>query len=443
VPESPQRAGKLQLFGILGVLLGVTMLMRASQNMAQTSFPLVAGELLHLHASVVGLVAGAMGAASVLTMVGLASRVPTIRAPQALVVAMLAMAISFPLIGIAHGVALLVLGVLVLGFGGGLAFPTLMTAVGGVGGDSGASGARDRPIALLGVALSVSLAIGPFVETGVLDLARGSLRVAFLEFGLGPLAAAVIMARVVRRRRHATSALSPQETPPARPRPSPGSTRGHSTSGHVAFFQAVADPAFRVALFGQLVYAAPFAAIVVFGALFARHDYGLSTAGAEIAFGVFFGVSFIVRSLLAWRSPILHKLGLFQLSTVLTVVGIVLIALGHGVAMLFVAMAILGVPHGLVFPLSMGLVAEARPHAELASINAHLSASVQAVNLILPLLLGVGIDTIGYRTMFVILVGPVLIAGIFQQLAARGLTAGRPPPLRSPGRGVDEEQSAA
>ena len=57
----------------LAVLLVATMLMRASQNMALTTFPLVAGELLHLNASAVGGIAAAGSGVSVLAMVLLAS----------------------------------------------------------------------------------------------------------------------------------------------------------------------------------------------------------------------------------------------------------------------------------------------------------------------------------------------------------------------------------
>jgi len=421
------RAG-LGVSAALAVLLVVTMLMRASQNMAQTTFPLVAGDLLHLNATAVGAIAAGGSGLSVLSMVVLASRIPPRRVPLVLVASLLILGLAFPLVAFAHSVAALVIAVLLLGLGGGLVFPTLITAVGGIGGEDAEPGARDRPIALLGVALSASLAIGPFVETASLAVSGGNLRTAFLWFTLGPLLAAILMAAVVTSRsrwNHARQAAQRQARMDAvelsglsgsayepvvatsGASPGPGAAR-------VSLSRALGDPAFQVALLGQLLYAAPFAALIVFGALFARHDYGLSAAQIQVAFGVFFVISFLVRAGVAWRSPIRHKLAWFRVSAGLTLVGLVVIGLGHGQPQLLLAMALLGVPHGLTFPLSMALVAENRPHGELPSVNAHLTASVQAVNLALPLFLGLGIDALGFRTTFLLLLIPVAAAGVAQ-----------------------------
>lgn len=422
----------LGISAALAVLLAVTMLMRASQNMAQTTFPLVAGDLLHLNATAVGAVAAAGGGVSVLAMLVLASRIPPRRVPLVLVASLLMLGLAFPLVAVAHSVAVLTVAVLLLGFAGGLVFPTLITAVGGIAGEDAARGARDRPIALLGVALSASLAIGPFIETAILAISGGDLRSAFLWFTLGPLMAALLIAGVGTRRsawHRARQAARRQARADAEGRggaASKATTKaGRSVSvpgGRVSLRRALDDPAFQVALLGQLLYAAPFTALIVFGALLARHGYGLSPAEIQVAFGVFFLVSFGVRAGIAWRSPIRHKLAWFRMSTGLTLVGLVAVGLGHGDLQLLLAMALLGVPHGLTFPLSMALVAEDRPHAELPSINAHLTASVQAVNLVLPLFLGLGIDALGFRKTFLILLIPVAAAGAAQHLvgARRG-----------------------
>ena len=432
----------------LAVLLVATMLMRASQNMALTTFPLVAGELLHLNASAVGGIAAAGSGVSVLAMVLLASRIPPQRGPAVLVASLLLLGLAFPLVATAHSAVVLTIAVLLLGFGGGLAFPTLITAVGGIAGDGAQPGARDRPVALLGVALSASLVIGPFVETGALAASGGSLRTTFLWFTLGPLLAALLMAVVVARRSGwnrsrrlarprspsggeglartvgvATDAAVADEGVRAAAEPAPASS-------WVSLRQSLSDPAFQVALLGQLLYAAPFAALIVFGALFARHDYGLSSAQIQVAFGTFFGISLAVRVGVAWRSPIRHKLAWFRVSAGLTLVGLAVIGLGHGEPQLLLALAILGIPHGLTFPLAMALVAEDRPRRELASVNAHLVASMQAVNLALPLLLGLGIDALGFRVMFLILLAPVAAAAYAQyqlgrRRAVRAAEAGR------------------
>ena len=370
--------------------------------MGQTTFPLLAADLLRLRASTIGVLTAASGAVAVVTMAAVSARVPTRQVRHALVVALVVLAGAFPLIGDAHGLFALTIGVLVLGLAGGLVFPALVTAVGGIGGEEVVRGSRDRPIALLGVSLSLGLAIGPFVETAVLALSHANLRTAFRWFALGPLAAALVMAVVIVLGADGSVPVAPP-VPPVR----------------VSLRRALADRAFEVALLGQLLYTAPFAAVVVFGALFARHVYGLSLSQVQIAFGVFFVMSFLVRSIVAWRSPIRHKLAWFHLSAVLTLAGLVVLAAGRDMAELLVAMALLGVPHGLTFPLSMGIVAEGRPHSELASVNARLSAAVQVVNLVLAPVLGLGIDDLGYRVTFALLVLPVAGAAVAQRRVAQ------------------------
>ncbi len=391
------------------VLLGVTMVARASQNMAQTTLPVVAADLVHLRGGPIGLVSAASGVVAVVTMSVVSSRIPVRFVRGSLVLALLVLAGSFPLVGDARGPLSLTAGARVLGLAGGLVFPTLLTAVGGLGGDEVARGARDRPIALLSVALSVGLAWGPFVEGGVLASSAGDLRAVFAWFVIGPVAgaAALVVLGGPRRRSSRPAPVA------AAARPGPGD------KVRVPLLAALRDEHFQIALLGQLLYTAPFAAVVVFGALFARHDYGLSLAGVEVAFGVFFAVSLAVRSLVAWRSPIVSKLAWFQLAAVLTVAGLALMAIGRDDAELLVAMALLGVPHGLTYPLAMGMVAEGRPSAQLASVNAHLSATVQVANLLLAPLLGVGIDAAGYRVTFGALVAPVVVAALLQRRIGR------------------------
>lgn len=430
----------------LGAVLATTMLMRASQNMALTTYPLVGGDLLHLHGSVIGALGAGTGAVTVVTMVLLTARVRPHYAPYVLVGAMVVMAVAFPVVAKASGAGGLVAAVVVLGFSGAVILPTLITAAGANARDGQGPGARDRPIALVGVALSASLALGPFIETAVLDLNGGNLRDAFLWFAIGPLAAASVIATVaLRHRRHVAASLAqaagdhalgstvePVDVEPVPADPVTGEVAAVGASGpalagepapaqakRVTLAGSLKDPAFRVSMMGQLVYAAPFAALVVFGALLARHAYGLSPATTQVAFGTFFAGSFLVRVWLAWRSPVPHKLALFRLAALLTFAGIALLAFGHGMAMLLIAMVVLGVPHGLTFSLAMAFVAEDRPRDELASVNAHLSAIVQAVNVALPLLLGWGIDDLGYRSVFALLLLPVVAAGVLQHFAIR------------------------
>ena len=437
----------------LALLLLVTGLVRASQNAAQTTFPLLGHDLLKLGAPAVGDVAAASSASAVVAMLVIAARIPASKARATLAAALVVMAAGLVLLAVAQNMPLFLAGALVLGASGGLVFPILMTVFGTTRSGDGQStgtgpGSRDRPLALFGVALSASLVVGPLVETGALDALGGNLRLAIGAFVPVLLVGALVvgaLARAQARERCGHSDLEPVAghavQPPAivtaesiESRPSSArdatdlsltadldaASIGRPREGRrVSMGEAWMSPRFRVALLAQVLYAFPFVGLVVFGALLSRHAYGLSPAGAEVGFGAFFASSFLVRTVLAWRSPIPHKLALTWVVAVLTVVGLAGLGLGHGPGMLMAAMVVLGAPHGLTMPLASSLVADGRPAAELPSVNAYMTAAVQAMAVVLPPLLGISVDALGYRDTFLVLLAPVSLLGVAQVFAGR------------------------
>lgn len=416
----------------LGLLLVVTALMRSSQNAAQTTLPLLGHDVLGLSASAIGAIAAVSGAIGAAVMLLVASRVPASMSRAALAVSLLSMAASLVLFALAPGPVLFVVGAIVLGAAGGLAFPILITAAGTSGRSSSAAGSRDRPLVLLGLALSASLAVGPFVETAVLGAFGGNLRAAFWAFTpvllVGAAISGLLARRGSKRRRDRVDRRLPGrdggsgDEAKAHDPCSTGeldvssiARRGRS----VSIGQAWGSASFRVALVAQVMYAFPFVALVVFGALLSRHAYGMSPAGAELAFGTFFVSSFLVRGMMAWRSPIPHKVGLARGAAVLSIAGLVALGLGHGPAVLMAAMVVLGVPHGLTMPLASSLVADGRPARELPAVNSYMAAVVQAVTLSLPPVLGLAVGLAGYRATFMMLLLPVALCGGLLMLVSR------------------------
>ncbi len=92
----------------------------------------------------------------------------------------------------------------------------------------------------------------------------------------------------------------------------------------------------------------------------------------------------------------------------MTIAGLLLLGLGHGAWALFFAMGLLGVPHGLTFPLALALVADATPVTALPRANATLLGSTNITAVIVPLILGGLIPAIGYQDMTLVMLGPVL-----------------------------------
>jgi MFS family permease len=104
---------------------------------------------------------------------------------------------------------------------------------------------------------------------------------------------------------------------------------------------------------------------------------------------------------------------------VLAIVGLAVLGLGQGPGMLMAGMIVLGVPHGLTMPLASSLVADGRLAEELPSVNAYMTAVVQAVAVVLPPLLGISVGALGYRETFLVLLAPVALLGLAQVLVGR------------------------
>jgi MFS family permease len=167
------------------------------------------------------------------------------------------------------------------------------------------------------------------------------------------------------------------------------------------------SPGWRVAVTGQLLYAVPFAVITVFGALMARVAFGATPAMAQLAFTAFFVTSFAARTGVVWRTPIARKLRLLWLSGGLTAVGLILLGFGHGLGLLLVAMSVLGVPHGITFPIALAQAAESSNPAGLARANAGLLAAMGLTSVVAPPIMGGLLPATGYRGMMLLLLIPV------------------------------------
>lgn len=187
------------------------------------------------------------------------------------------------------------------------------------------------------------------------------------------------------------------------------------------------NPGTRLALTAQLLYAAPFAGITVFGAPLARVSFGVNPAGAQLAFTAFFVASFLARVVLAWRSPVARKARVLRLASVVTLAGLVLLGTGRGAGLLVVGMLLLGVPHGLTFPLSLALIAGATEPAQLARANAGIFATVSAAAVVVPVLLGGVVQALGYQAMVLALLVPVSGMAVLLWVQGEPVTTGPAP----------------
>lgn len=384
------------------LLLAVTALGRSGQNAGQTTYPLLGRSALHMSNGTIGELGAAAGVVGIFCAIVIVGRA---RRDHALVLLAIGQALglaAFVLLALPSGPGGLWAAALALGAFGGLTFPSLMTTIG-----SGPREERAKALAIFATALSASLLVGPLVEAGILHALGGSLRATFAA--LLPVPALATLLAVLAARRA-----------PVTPEPAAGGEVGRSVGlGSIlrrrgtrpAAARLRTQPAFRVAATMMVTYQVPFAALVSFGALLARHADGVSASGAEIAFGVFFGISLLVRSTLALATPRRARAALLVGSVAATVGGVALVAGARGFPLLLGGMALLGVPHGSTLPLASGVLAERTPGEQLARANGLLMASTNSVSVIVPPICGALADAIGYTHMLLLLEVPVLLLG--------------------------------
>ena len=380
--------------------------------MAQTTLSLL-GKSLGLNGAEIGAISASSNLLGALTMVLITARLATGSARRAVIVGSLLLGLSLVMFLLASFLALLA-AALVLGVAGGLAMPSIATAIGHraitrQASDGGRSSMRTkglapaRALATLGLVLSISLALGPLLESAVLSASHQHLRAAYLAF----LPIALLGTLVIRR------------GPPLEA--SKESERVSLRQSLVGLRGLFSNRRWSLAMCAQAIYSVPFAVVVVFGGLLGKNLYHVSPSEIEEAIAVFFTVSLLSRAFLAWRPAMTHRVRLFALCVAFTLVGLGLLASGHGTVAFVVALAILGVPHGLTYPLALGLVAEAVPSDELSRANAGFAAVSSLIAVVAPLVLGLVIDDLGARTMLFCSGAPVvLLAVVLRRLRDAG-----------------------
>jgi MFS family permease len=360
--------------------------------MAQTTLSLL-GKSLGLSGAAIGAVAAGSNLVGIATMVLITAHLATSAARQAVLASLALVAGSLAFFLMPWQIALYT-GAVLLGIAGGLALPSAATAVSH--GASPAAGpdqfvdhhqsrvARARALATLGLVLSISLAVGPLYESLVLTATDENLRAAYVAF----LPVAVVGGAAIWARR--------QPTPDAK---SLSISFRESVAGLVSLFH---NRRWRLAICGQAIYMLPFAVVIVFAGLLAESLYHASASTTEIGIALFFIVSLVCRATLTRRPAVDHRVTLFGLCIAATLLGLALLATGVNVGLFLLALAVLGAPHGLIYPLALGLVADSIPGHELPRANAGFQAMSNAINVAAPLALGLVLDHFGARVMLLV-----------------------------------------
>ncbi|MFZ0499368.1 MAG: MFS transporter [Steroidobacteraceae bacterium] len=383
-------------------LLIATGSFRSAQNMAQTTFSLL-GMSFGFSGAAIGAVAAGSNLIAVLTMLLVTAHLATSSAQRAIFVGLLFMAASLASF-LAPSPIMLLVGSLLLGIAGGLVLPSAATAIGDLASSGGdrSRAARGRALAVLALVLSISLALGPLYESLVLSVTHERLQAAYLAF-----LPVLLIGAVVARGRRTTAAV-----------PAASGTFWESMASLGSLFR---NREWSLAVCGQAIYMVPFALVVVFAGLLGSSLYHASASTTEIGIALFFIVSFLCRAALTRRPAVGHRVKLFALCVVATLCGIALLAVGHGIGLFMVALAVLGAPHGLTYPLALGLVSDAVPIEELSRANAGFQAVSNLISVVVPFVFGVVIDQFGDRAVLLCAAIPVVpLAGLLWLLRDAG-----------------------
>jgi len=368
---------------------------RGAQNMALTTLALIIKEDLGYGAGTIGIISALSGIVLVLVTLSISARLKPAQLERAVLFSLVALAIGLVIIGVSHSIYLTTFATVLLGIAGGLGMPGLAGSVQLAAGDGSAN--PQRILAIYTLVLSMSLAVGPLLEAGLLDATHQDVRWPFIAFTVLPLLALVIM---VSRRREAM-ALAAKAAASGEP-----PTAGQPVSERIRLLQT---PEVVKALFAQLMYAVPFAALTVFGAEVARVIDRATAAQAQLAFTVFFVSSLSCRGLVAWRSPVQRKGLAFGVSGLFTIAGLAFIVAGHSFLLFLVGMIILGVPHGAIFPLALSALSGSLPPDQLPRANSLLMGSSNFIGIIAPPILGLIAAATTYRLMMTTVLVPVVL----------------------------------
>lgn len=390
---------------LLLLLFSTTFFLRMTGNMVQTTVPLFAESYLGMDTAEVGVVSTLFLLAGVFSPLLIVTRIRVDSLDKSLVLFSAFFAATIPLFYLIGGQAEFLLLIVCSSVASSTVMPLMLTSA-----QTLSRGNPQRNIGLYTVALSSSLVAGPFLE-GLSAQSFGGLKPVFLVFFPFVALSVVLLAL----KHYGGDRKSGSEGKSAI---NAAATRGRMTFSSVR--SVLVSGSFLVPTIGQLSYSIVFASILTFGGLLAEKEINAGYGLVFYLFGVFFTASWIVRVLLTLMPNIGNKIRLLHVSAVLSVSGLLLAGTATSTTTMFATFALLGVPHGLQYPVSTMLIAERIERKDLPVANA-LFTSVGAIAMAAtPVAIGYLSVRTGLAQALVFLIIPVLaLWSFFYMLSKR------------------------
>ncbi len=389
---------------LLLLLFSTTFFLRMTGNMVQTTIPLFAESYLGMNTAEVGIVSALFLLAGVFSPLLIVTRVNIDSLDKSLVLFSAFFAATIPLFYLVGNQIEFLLLIVCSSVASSTVMPLMLTNAQTLRG-----GSAQRNIGFYTVALSSSLVAGPFLE-GFSAQSFGGLKPVFLVFFPFVAISVVLLAL-----RHWRGNGKDGSDRPATIQAATARTR--MTFSNVR--DVLVSGSFLVPTVGQLSYSIVFAGILSFGGLLAEEKINAGYGLVFYLFGIFFTTSWIVRVLLTIMPDIRNKIRLLHASAVLSVSGLLLAGAASSTTTMFATFALLGVPHGLQYPVSTMLIAERIERKDLPVANA-LFTSVGAIAMAAtPVAIGYLSVRTGLSDALVLLVIPVLALWSFFYLLSK------------------------
>ena len=374
---------------IIVVILSMTFAIRSSNNMYVTSVPLLARYYFFFSNVEIGLLASAASLTTFIMSTFINAKVESRARRKIFIISSIVYAVVFPFFYISTPLTIWLI-LPVASFTLGSIMPNIITSASLFKDRK----QRERILSIYTLTLSLSLILGPYIESELLHYV--SLPESFLIFSILP-AIGMIDSFFIK---------FPDEMGVRR--------RGFDIT-------VLKDRGFQSSLLNILAYNIPFAFLTTYGGLFGISDFKISLSTVNLTFSLFFLTSFISRLVFSVRVP--ERLPRLMFSAViLSAVGLLVLGTAKNYDYFVLAFLILGIPHGLTYPLSVMSITRSFPENRRNMANSYFFSIMMAIGTIMPFISGEVIKIIGYRNAFLVVIPVifVILATLYFVLKAKG-----------------------
>lgn len=387
----------------LTLLFVTTFLLRMTGNMLQTTIPLFGQDYLNLDPATIGTASALFMAAGIVSPLIVVSRMSVEGISRALVVFSALFAAAVPLFYLVSTLITFYALILLASIAPSTVMLLMLTSS-----QTMQPGHAHATIGIYTVALSSSLVFGPLFE-GATASHYADLRPVFIAFF--PL---VLVSSALLSLRHYSWS-----------RRKPAGTGGpHAIPTLIGARRLFALRSFMLPTLGQMSYSIVFASVLAFGGILAEERIGAGYGEVFLLFGAFFAASWITRIVLTLAPDTSRKVVLLHISILISLVGVVMISYSNTGILMFASFAVLGIPHGLQYPVSAMIIAERTDVDRLPVANALFSSAGAVPLAVTPIAIGYLSTYFGLATAFLLMALPVVALWVFFRIVEHSFEDG-------------------